>query len=160
MTGWRLGFVVGNPLIVKAYADVKDNSDSGQFLAIQKACADSLDHPEITQQIAAKYSRRMDGLVSVLNKHGLNARKPKGSFFLYVKAPKAATGTNDQRVGFEKAETFSQWLITEKLISTVPWDDAGAYIRFSVTFIAKDENEEKRVLGEIDKRLSGSRFEF
>jgi LL-diaminopimelate aminotransferase len=160
MTGWRLGFVVGNELIVKAYADVKDNSDSGQFLAIQKACADSLDHPEITQQIAAKYSRRMDGLVSVLNKNGLNARKPRGSFFLYVKAPKAATGSNGQRVGFEKAETFSQWLITEKLISTVPWDDAGAYVRFSVTFIAKDEIEEKGVLGEIDKRLSGSRFEF
>ena len=85
MTGWRLGFVVGNPLIVKAYADVKDNSDSGQFLAIQEACAHSLDHPEITAKIAAKYSRRMDGLVSVLNKHGLNARKPRASFFLYVK---------------------------------------------------------------------------
>jgi len=114
MTGWRLGFVVGNPLIVKAYADVKDNSDSGQFLAIQQACAHSLDHPEITQQIAAKYSRRMDGLVAVLNKNGLNARKPKGSFFLYVRAPKAATGSNAQRVAFEKAESFSQWLITEK----------------------------------------------
>ena len=90
----------------------------------------------------------------------LNAKKPKGSFFLYVKAPKAATGKNGERVTFEKAEHFSQWMITEKLISTVPWDDAGAYVRFSVTFIAKDENEERRVLGEIDKRLSGSRFEF
>ena len=46
MTGWRLGFVAGNELIVKAYADVKDNSDSGQFLAIQEACADALDHPK------------------------------------------------------------------------------------------------------------------
>ena len=160
MTGWRLGFVVGNPLIVKAYADVKDNSDSGQFLAVQEACAYALDHPEITQQIAAKYSRRMTGLVDVLNRHGLNARKPKGSFFLYVKAPKAATGKDGKRVAFEKAESFSQWMITEKLISTVPWDDAGAYVRFSVTFIAKDEADERRVLGEIDKRLAGSRFEF
>jgi len=160
MTGWRLGFVVGNPLIVKAYADVKDNSDSGQFLAVQEACAFALDHPEITQKIAAKYSRRMTGLVDVLNKHGLNARKPRGSFFLYVKAPKAATGKDGKRVAFEKAESFSQWMITEKLISTVPWDDAGAYVRFSVTFIAKDEAEERRVLGEIDKRLAGSRFEF
>ncbi|HSZ54978.1 MAG TPA: LL-diaminopimelate aminotransferase [Tepidisphaeraceae bacterium] len=160
MTGWRLGFVAGNPLIVKAYADVKDNSDSGQFLAIQQACAWSLDHPEITQKIAAKYSRRMDGLVEVLNKHGLAARKPKGSFFLYVRAPKTATGASGQRTAFEKAESFSQWLITEKLISTVPWDDAGAYVRFSVTFVAKDEADEKRVLGEIDKRLSGTRFEF
>ncbi len=160
MTGWRLGFVVGNELIVKAYADVKDNTDSGQFLAIQEACAYSLDHPEITQKIASKYSRRMDGLVSVLSKNGLNAKKPKGSFFLYVKAPKAATGKDGKRVTFEKAEHFSQWMITEKLISTVPWDDAGAYVRFSVTFVTKDQADESRVLSEIDKRLAGSKFEF
>ncbi|HET6246952.1 MAG TPA: LL-diaminopimelate aminotransferase [Tepidisphaeraceae bacterium] len=160
MTGWRLGFVVGNELMVKAYADVKDNTDSGQYLAIQEACAVSLDHPEITAKIADKYSRRMDGLVAVLNKHGLNARKPKASFFLYVKAPKSAVGKDGQRVVFEKGENFSQWMITEKLISTVPWDDAGAYVRFSVTFIAKDRADEERVLGEIDKRLGGSRFEF
>lgn len=160
MTGWRLGFVVGNPLIVKAYADVKDNSDSGQFLAIQQACAYALDHPEITQKIAAKYSRRMDGLVSVLNRHGFGAKKPRGSFFLYARVPKATIGKDGKRVGFEKAETFSQWLITERLISTVPWDDAGAYVRFSVTFIAKDEADERRVLAEIDQRLGGSGFEF
>ena len=160
MTGWRLGFVVGNPLVVKAYADVKDNSDSGQFLAIQEACAYALDHPEQTQQIAAKYSRRMDGLVAVLNKNGFNAKKPRGSFFLYVKAPKAATGKDGKRIAFETGEAFSQWMITEKLISTVPWDDAGAYVRMSVTFIAKDEADERRVLGEIDKRLAGSKFEF
>jgi LL-diaminopimelate aminotransferase len=160
MTGWRLGFVVGNPLVVKAYADVKDNSDSGQFLAIQEACAYALDHPEQTQQIAAKYSRRMDGLVSVLNKNGFNARKPRGSFFLYVKAPRAAVGKDGKRIVFETGEAFSQWMITEKLISTVPWDDAGAYVRMSVTFIAKDETDERRVLGEIDKRLAGSKFEF
>jgi len=160
MTGWRLGFVVGNPLIVKAYADVKDNSDSGQFLAVQQACTYALDHPEITQKIADKYSRRMNGLVEVLNRHGLGAKKPKGSFFLYVRVPKSVTGKSGQRVGFENAESFSQWMITEKLVSTVPWDDAGAYVRFSVTFMAKNEADERRVLGEIDRRLGDSRFEF
>jgi LL-diaminopimelate aminotransferase len=161
MTGWRLGFVVGNPLIVKAYADVKDNTDSGQFLAIQEACAYALDHPEQTQKIAAKYSRRMDGLVQVLNKYGFNAKKPRGSFFLYVKSPKAAVSKDGgKRVAFETGEAFSQWMITEKLVSTVPWDDAGAYVRMSVTFIAKDEADERRVLGEIDKRLGSSTYEF
>jgi LL-diaminopimelate aminotransferase len=160
MTGWRLGFVVGNPLIIKAYADVKDNSDSGQFLAIQEACAHALDHPEITRKIAAKYSRRMDGLVAALNKHGLAARKPKGSFFLYVKCPKSGVGADGKKVAFESAEAFSGWMITEKLISTVPWDDAGAFVRFSVTFSAKDEADERRVLAELDRRLRGARFEF
>jgi LL-diaminopimelate aminotransferase len=160
MTGWRLGFVVGNPLLVRAYADVKDNTDSGQFLAIQEACAHALHHPEITTTIAAKYSRRMDGLVAVLNRHGLPAKKPNGSFFLYVKSPRSATGKDGKRVIFERAENFSQWLITEKLISSVPWDDAGPYARFSVTFSAKDPADENRVLSEIDHRLAGASFEF
>ena len=90
MTGWRCGFVAGNELLVRAYGDVKDNTDSGQFLAIQHAAAYCFDHPEITEKIAAKYSRRMSGLVEVLKKSGFDAVKPKGSFFLYVPAPKAA----------------------------------------------------------------------
>ncbi len=160
MTGWRLAFVCGNPLIVRAYGDVKDNSNSGQFLAIQKACAYALDHPEQTQQIAAKYSRRMDSLCAVLNRFGFNAKKPKASFFLYVRAPKAAVTKDGKRTEFKSAEDVSQWLITEKQISTVPWDDVGAYLRLSVTFIAKGEAEEKRVIGEIERRLSDVKFEF
>jgi LL-diaminopimelate aminotransferase len=160
MTGWRLGFVAGNADIVRAYADVKDNTDSGQFLAIQEACAYALDHPEITQKIAAKYSRRMDGLVAALNRNGLVARKPRGSFFLYVKSPRSALGRDSRRISYRTAEEFSQWLIAEKLISTVPWDDAGAYVRFSVTFAAKDAGDEVRVLGELDRRLAGSAFEY
>ncbi len=61
---------------------------------------------------------------------------------------------------FERAENFSQWLIADKLISTVPWDDAGAYVRFSVTFAAKDLAEEQHILNELDRRLSGAAFEF
>jgi LL-diaminopimelate aminotransferase len=160
MTGWRCGFVAGNPSLVRAYGDVKDNTDSGQFLAIQHAAAYCFDHPEMTQQIAAKYSRRMDGLVSVLRAAGFNARKPRGSFFLYVKAPTAAQKTDGSSIKFQTAEDVSQWLITEKLISTVPWDDAGAYLRFSVTFVAKDQADEKRVLEELGRRLSDVRFEF
>jgi LL-diaminopimelate aminotransferase len=160
MTGWRIGFVAGNELIVKAYGDVKDNTDSGQFLAIQHAAAHCFDHPEITEKIAAKYSRRMAALVSKLNGAGFNARKPKGSFFLYVKAPKAAVKRDDSRIEFKSAEEVSQWLVTDRLISTVPWDDAGAYLRFSVTFVAQNEADEQRVLDELAGRLAEVRFEF
>jgi LL-diaminopimelate aminotransferase len=160
MTGWRCGFVVGNELLVKAYGDVKDNTDSGQFLAIQHAAAYCFDHPEITEKVSAKYSRRMGALVHLLSQSGFNARKPKGSFFLYVKAPRAARKRDGSRIEFKSAEDVSQWLITEKFISTVPWDDAGSYLRFSVTFIAKGEQEEKRVLAEISRRLSDVAFEF
>lgn len=160
MTGWRCGFVVGNPLLVKAYGDVKDNTDSGQFLAIQHAVAEGLENPAFTRRIVCKYSRRMTGLVNVLKAIGFKARKPKGSFYLYTKSPKAAIKADGTRIEFVTAEAASQWLITEKLISTVPWDDAGAYLRFSVTFAAANVAEEKEVLAEIGRRLSDVRFEF
>ena len=156
MTGWRIGFVAGNELIVKAFADVKDNNDSGQFLAIQQAAVYALNNPAITRATADKYSRRHNLLMSTLNEMGFNAQKPKGSFFMYVEAPKGIK--NGQR--FNTAEDFSQYLIKEKLISTVPWDDAGRFVRFSVTFVAKDENDELRVMQEIKVRLSSVEFEF
>lgn len=156
MTGWRIGFVAGNPLIVKAFSDIKDNNDSGQFIAIQKAAAYGLANPSITEAIAQKYSRRHDLLVAALNEIGFKAEKPKGSFFLYVEAPKGIKG--GQR--FATGEDFSQFLIREKLISSVPWDDAGHFVRFSVTFLAAGEEEERRVIGEIKRRLTDVEFEF
>ncbi len=159
MTGWRIGFVVGNPLIVQAYADMKDNSDSGQFLAIQKAGAVALANPAITEQIAAKYSRRMDLLVAALNQAGFNAKKPKGSFFLYVAAPSSAS-VDGVITEFKTGEDFSQWLITNELISTVPWDDCGNFVRFSVTFAAQGEEKEKEIAAEIGRRLAKYSFAF
>ncbi|RZO60397.1 MAG: LL-diaminopimelate aminotransferase [Limisphaerales bacterium] len=160
MTGWRCGFVAGNQLLVKAYGDVKDNSDSGQFLAIQNASAYCYDHPEITKAIATKYSRRMDKLVGVLQKSGFKVNKSGGSFFLYMSSAKAAVKTDGKRIEFKNGEALSQWLIREKLISTVPWDDAEPAIRFSVTFAAEDEADEDRVISEIESRLSNVKFEF
>jgi glutathione peroxidase len=55
---------------------------------------------------------------------------------------------------------FSKWLIEEQLVSTVPWDEAGACVRFSVTFAAKDATDEKRVLQELEGRLKPYRFRF
>lgn len=156
MTGWRIGFVAGNAQIVKAFSDVKDNCDSGQFIAIQKAAAYALSRPEITEAIAAKYSRRHELLVNALNEFGFQASKPRGSFFLYVKAPKGIAGGEE----FKSAEDFSQYLIRHKLISTVPWDDAGAYVRFSVTFAAAGAEEEQSVVEEIKRRLGNISFIF
>jgi LL-diaminopimelate aminotransferase len=156
MTGWRLAFVVGNERVIAGYGNVKDNYDSGQFKAIQKAGVYALDHPEITDKIREKYERRLRSLVATLNGLGFSAKMPAGTFYLYVKMPKGIKGGRR----FATAEEFSEFLITEKLISTVPWDDAGSYIRLSATFEAEGKADEKRVLGEFKKRMGGLQFEF
>ena len=160
MTGWRIGFVAGNALLVKAYGDVKDNTDSGQFLGIQKAGSAGLDDTSIPREIAAKYSRRMDLLTKTLQKLGFRAQKPSAGFFLYMPAPKSASGPSG-RINFDTGEAFSQWMITEHLISTVPWDDCGAFVRFSVTFVSDTgQAGEAAIVAEVEKRLSAWKFEF
>ncbi len=156
MTGWRLGFACGNELLLKAFANVKDNIDSGQFIGIQKAGITALENPSITDEILAKYSRRLDRLVDTLNKKGFSAKKPDGTFYLFVEAPKGVKGG----IKFQSGEEFSQYLIKEKLISTVPWDDTGNFVRFSATFESKGIDDETRVLNEFENRLADIQFEF
>jgi LL-diaminopimelate aminotransferase len=155
MTGWRIAFVAGNELVVKAFANIKDNYDSGQFIAIQKAAIAALEHPELTDKIKEKYERRLRYLVAILSKIGFKASMPDGTFYLYVEIPR---GLKNGR-NFESAEDFSQFLIREKLISTVPWDDVGYFVRFSATFEAGIE-EENKILNEIELRLSDLDFVF
>src|SRR4051812_13878446 len=88
MIGWRMAFVAGHPRIVQAFADVKDNCDSGQFMAIQQASRVALEHPEIADRTREKYRRRLQKLVAVLGKAGFRARMPSGTYFLYVRAPR------------------------------------------------------------------------
>lgn len=157
MTGWRLGWVCGNPLAVKAFMNNKDNADSGQFMAIQKASVKALENQaEITPQISAKYERRLKFLAEMLQELGFDAKTPEGSFYLYVEIPKATESGET----FTTGEAFSQWMIKENQISTVPWDDAGAYVRFSATFVAPTIEEETRVLNEVKNRLAGHKFVF
>jgi LL-diaminopimelate aminotransferase len=156
MIGWRIGFVCGNERIVRAFADIKDNSDSGQFLAIQKAAVAALDNPTIPKEANIKYLRRLQKLVATLRQIGFQATVPGGSYFLYVKAPKSVEGGPT----FANAEEVSQYLIREHSICTVPWDNAGAFLRFSVTYVAADEPAEDELMFQLTERLAGVVFEF
>jgi len=156
MIGWRLGWVCGHERIVRAFADIKDNSDSGQFIAIQKAAAAALDDPEIPRAVRQKYRRRLEKLVTVLGRCGFTCKMPGGTYFLYVPAPGGMAGGPR----FETAEAASQYLITEQSICTVPWDDAGAFLRFSVTYEAPDEAAEDALMAETASRLTPLRLQF
>ena len=149
MIGWRMGFVCGHERIVSAFADVKDNSDSGQFMATQKAAAAALDDDSIPQRINQKYRRRLQKLVSTLKECGFQCEMPGGTYFLYAKSP---SGTKSGET-FAAAEDATRHLIEQFGIVTVPWDDAGAYLRFSVTYVAETEADEDALMAETKRRL-------
>jgi LL-diaminopimelate aminotransferase len=155
MIGWRIGWVCGHECIVRAFADVKDNCDSGQFLAIQKAAIAGLDDPSIPRRTREKYERRLKKLVATLQRCGFQCKMSGGTYFLYAPAPRAFAngGPGGSRIDFENAEAASQYLITEQSICTVPWDEAGAFLRFSATYEAADEQAEDALMAETEARL-------
>jgi LL-diaminopimelate aminotransferase len=155
MIGWRMGFVAGHPKLVQAFADVKDNCDSGQFMAIQHAAAEALRHPEIGDEVREKYRRRLQKLVKALAQVGFDVKMPSGTYFLYARAPKSGAGRT-----FANAEEVSQFLIAEQSVCCVPWDDAGAYLRFSVTYTAKDEAAEDALMATTVERLAALKLGF
>ncbi len=155
MTGWRLGFVAGPAPAVKAYAEMKDNIDSGQFKAIQVAACAGIADVGIAESIREHYRRRLEMMVAALKEVGFDAVMPGGTFFLYVAAPSGAGDTT-----FASAEEASQHLIREASVSTVPWDEAGAFLRFSATFESAGEDDDARVIDALKERLSGLRLRF
>jgi LL-diaminopimelate aminotransferase len=156
MIGWRIGWVCGHPKLVQAFSDVKDNSDSGQFIAIQKSAVTALDDPAIPQRTNAKYRRRLSKLVSTLRDCGFDCQMPGGSYFLYTRAPRGVEGGPV----LETAEAASQFLITQLSMVTVPWNEAGEYLRFSATYEAADEAAEDAIMRETKQRLMSVKLQF
>lgn len=123
-------------------------------MAIQKAGAYALEHTEITRKTCQRYSKRFNLLVTALNEIGFQAKKPSGSFYCYVKAPKGAGATL-----FSSAEDAAEYLITQALISTVAWDEQGAYLRFSVTFDTNGSTDEM-FIQQLKERLKNLDLKF
>jgi LL-diaminopimelate aminotransferase len=155
MIGWRMGFVAGHARLVQAFADVKDNCDSGQFMAIQQASRAALDLADIGTTTRDKYRRRLLKLVAALHQVGFQTRMPQGTYFLYVRAPKACAGQT-----FANAAQVAEFLIKEQSVCCVPWDDAGPYLRFSVTYQAPTEADEDALMAETVERLGRLEMQF
>ncbi|SHK49481.1 LL-diaminopimelate aminotransferase [Thermocrinis minervae] len=127
MTGWRIGFAVGNAKLIEGLGKVKTNVDSGQFQAIQEAAITALSMPEEeVQRIRDVYWERRKTMVEALRKAGLEVVDSKATFYLWVKVPK----------GYTSAQ-FVEKLLDEKAIVCTPGSGFGeygeGYFRISLT---------------------------
>jgi len=127
MTGWRIGFAVGNPQILSALGKVKSNLDSGVFQAVQEAGIEALNLREsATDEIRKIYQERRDTLVSGLLGLGLSVEPPKATFYVWVGVPKGFT-----------AMKFTMHLLDRAGIVTTPGSGFGksgqGYIRMALT---------------------------
>jgi LL-diaminopimelate aminotransferase len=94
MTGWRVGFAAGNAAIVGALGQIKANTDSGIFTAIQMAAKTALDQYELlTPPIRDMYRQRRDAFIDALNKIGWKVKAPQSTFYVWIPCPEGISST-------------------------------------------------------------------
>lgn len=140
MTGFRIGFMVGNQEVISQYKKVCDLFDSGQYAPIQYAACYALKHPEITEALKEKYYERMQNVVDIMNTHGFDLKMSPGTYYLYIPVPSS----------FINAKEFSKYLLKECGMMTIPYDEVGSYIRISMTF---ESQYDLPFYLELDRRL-------
>ena len=127
MTGWRLGFAVGNAHILDGLGQIKSNIDSGAFNAIQRAGITALESDQsCVAEMQRIYQERRDVLIAGLRSVGLQPEVPKASFYVWCPTPK----------GYSSAD-FTSLLLRQAGIVTTPGSGFGlpgeGYVRMALT---------------------------
>ncbi len=127
MTGWRIGFAVGNAQIISGLGKIKTNVDSGAFEAIQEAGITAMQGPQdCINEMREIYTQRRDALMVGLKGLGIKVQPPKATFYIWAPVPKGYDSTS-----------FSKLLLEEAGIVATPgigFGDYGeGYIRFALT---------------------------
>ena len=126
MTGWRMGFAVGNADVIAGLKKVKSNLDSGAFQAVQEAGIMALTGPQETVNALRKlYVERRDALVDGLRNIGWSVEKPKATFYVWAPVPDGSPSLE-----------FSRKLLDAGIVATpgIGFGECGeGYIRFALT---------------------------
>lgn len=125
MTGWRIGFAVGNREILSGLGKVKTNVDSGAFEAVQEAGITALTGPQdCVREMNRIYKERRDVLLTGLNELGLHVKPPRATFYVWVRVK-------------GKSFDFTRMLLEKAGIVATPGIGFGeygeGYIRFALT---------------------------
>jgi len=94
MTGWRIGFAVGNSKAIEGLGAIKSNIDSGVFQAVQLAGIEAIRGDQsCVREMAQVYTKRRDLMVKGLRDAGFDVESPKATFYLWVRVPEGHTST-------------------------------------------------------------------
>lgn len=144
MTGWRIGFAVGNAEVLSGLGKIKSNLDSGIFQAVQEAGIEALKTNEsVLRKIRNTYQERRDILYKGLKDLGFEIEKPTASFYLWAKVPKEFDSSG-----------FVKFLLEKTGVLATPGVGFGrygeGYVRFAITVSAK---KIEKAVGRIRKVL-------
>ena len=146
MAGWRIGWAVGHPEILKSLAKAKSYIDFGIFPAVQEAAIEALIGPQdYVQNLVETYKRRRDLFVGGMHAMGWNVPSPKATFYIWAHIPQKFSGLTSL--------DFSKLLVTEAGIVTAPGTGFGEYGEGFIRFALVAPEERLKVALERIKKV-------
>lgn len=134
MTGWRIGFAIGNAEAIATLNKLKSNLDSKQFPAISLAAAHALLHGD-NHATLDLYKRRRDILCHGLNALGWKVNTPRATLYVWANVPAGHTSMSFAKLLLEEAGVL--------VIPGVGYGEYGeGYVRMSLTVVG-DKNGER-----------------
>jgi aspartate aminotransferase len=133
MTGWRLGYTVGDAEVIKAMTKIQGQSTSNPSTPLQMGGAAALADFSFVAERVAKFKERRDIMVESLNSlDGVTCNRPKGAFYAFPDFS-GWVGKSVDGVEIKDSLTLTELLIEKALIAPVPGVAFGAenFLRFS-----------------------------
>ncbi len=120
MPGWRMGFGVGNPRLIKALTRMKSYLDYGAFTPIQVAATAALNGPQdCVEEMRTLYRERRDILIKGLQSAGWEMPSPNGSMFAWAPIP--------PKYAHLGSLEFSKLLMAKAKVAVAPGIGFGEY---------------------------------
>lgn len=126
MSGFRVGFAVGNKDMIQALKKYQTHTNAGMFGALQDAATYALNHyDDFLEEQSNVFKVRRDRFEDILSKADLPFVHAKGGIYAWLKTPP----------GYD-SEQFEQFLVKEKSILVAPGkpfgDNGNHYVRISL----------------------------
>ena len=136
MPGWRIGFAVGNSLLISALEKIKSYLDYGAFTPIQVAAATALtEQGDTIEKIREIYKKRRDVLINTMSNAGWEIPSPEATMFAWAPIP-------------EKFREFGSLLFSKILLK-----EAGVSVAPGIGFGEHGENFVRLGLVENEHRI-------
>lgn len=143
MTGWRLGWAVGNADLISALSKVKSFTDTGAYLGIQEAGVAALEtHASWVPENVGRFEARRDAAVEAFRAAGFEVEVPRATMYLWIPVP-----------GDEGSQAFAARVLDETGVIVLPGGALGVggegFFRVALTVTEDRLAEAARRLGEI-----------
>ena len=143
MTGWRIGYAIGNEEIIGAMTSIASQATSNPTAVSQVAAAEALSgEQETAEKMRQAFEERLNTIYpKVADLPGFELKKPQGAFYLFPNIKGAM-----EIGGYDNVTTWVNDLLEQERVALVTGEGFGSSDSVRMSYSSSMENLEEAVV--------------